>query len=278
MRVLVTGATGNVGSAAATHLRDLGVTVRAAARSGAAFPGMESAALDLHAPETWDAALDGVDGLFLLRPPAISDVGPTLNALVDRGRGRLKHVVFLSVAGAEKNTVIPHAKVEKHLRSSGIPWTFLRAGFFGQNLCGPYREDIRDDDRLYVPAGQEAVSWVDTRDLGEAAARAFLTEDARGQAWLLTGREARTYQEVAGLLSEELGRSIRYQPASVPGYLYHLRRRRGLPWAPAVVYTVLHTAIRMGAERRVDPTLAAVLGRPPRTIADTITDHLDLWY
>jgi nucleoside-diphosphate-sugar epimerase len=153
----------------------------------------------------------------------------------------------------------------------------LRASFFAQNLCGPYRADIRDDDRIFVPAGGESVSWVDTRDLGEAAARAFLDPAAKGQAWTLTGGEARTFEEVASLLTEHLGRPIRYQPASLAGYLWHLRRHRHLPLAQAVVYAVLHTAIRFGAERRVDPTLQAVLGRTPRTIDDTIRDHLDLW-
>lgn len=263
MRVLVTGPSGNVGSAVLVALRDLGIDARAAT-------------LDFRDPSTWDADLDGVEGLFLLRPPAISDVGPTLNALVDRAAAHLRHVVFLSVSGADKNPLVPHAKVERHLTAGGVPWTFLRAGFFAQNLCGAYREDIRDDDRLYVPAGAEAVSWVDTRDVGEAAARAFLTDDAKGRAWLLTGREARTFSEVAASLSRHLGRPIRYEPAALPGYVRHLRRR-GMAWSQTLVYAVLHTAIRFGAERRADPTLERVLGRPPRTIDDTIADHLDLW-
>ncbi len=278
MRVLVTGPTGNVGRSVLHSLRELGVDTRAAVRPGS--PDIEGSAcvpLDFEDAATWDAALVGVDGLFLLRPPAISDVGRTLNAFVDRGRGQLTHVVFLSVAGAEHNSFIPHAKVEKHLQRSGTPWTFLRASFFGQNLCGPYREDIRDDDRIFVPAGREAVSWVDTRDLGHAAAKAFLDEQAKGQAWTLTGRETRTFAEVADLLAKYLRRPIAYEPASIPGFLYHLRRNRRLAWAPSIVYTALHTAIRFGAENRLDGTLEEVLGRPPRTIEDTIRDHLDLW-
>ncbi len=279
MRVLVTGSTGNVGAPVLHALRDLGAEAVAAVRPGSTelLEDVPTVPLDFTEPGTWDRALDGVDALFLLRPPAISDVGPTLNAFVDRGRDALQHVVFLSVAGVEKNRVIPHARVEAHLRAGPTPWTFLRAGFFAQNLCGAYREDIRDDDRLYVPAGHQPVSWVDTRDLGEAAARAFFDETARNQAWTLTGRVAQTFDEVAAALSSQLGRTIRYQAASIPGYLWHLRTRRGVPWAPALVYTVLHTAIRFGAERRVDPTLERVLGRPPRTIEDTIRDHLPLW-
>lgn len=278
MRVLVTGATGQVGGAVVASLAARGVPVRAAVRPGSGEDlGVETVALDFEDPSTWDAALAGVDRLFLLRPPAISDVGPTLNALVDRAQEQLAHVVFLSVAGAEKNGFIPHAKVEAHLRQGPVPFTFLRAGFFGQNLCGAYRRDIAEDDRLYVPAGHAGVSWVDTRDLGEAAARAFELDEARGAAWLLTGGETRTFDEVAATLSAHLGRTVRYEPASVAGFALHQRRARGLPWSAVVVYTVLHTALRLGAEDRVDPTLARILGRAPRTIDDTIRDHTALW-
>lgn len=276
MRVLVTGATGNVGSAVVESLAARGLVPVAAVRPGADRAlAVESVVLDFHDPATWPAALADIDALFLLRPPAISDVGPTLNAFVDAARD-LQHVAFLSVAGAEKNAAIPHAKVEAHLRAGPVPWTFLRPGFFAQNLCGPYRADIRDDDRIYVPAGDAAVSWVDTRDLGEAAALAFVSPEARGAAWTLTGGCTHSFAEVAALLSHHLGRPIRYEPASIPGYLAHLRRR-GLPWGAAAVFTVLHTAVRMGAEARIDTTLGELLGRPPRTVEDTIVDHLALW-
>jgi len=279
MRVLVTGATGNVGRAALHSVCKAGLQARAGVRAHDASlpPGVEQVVVDFTDPSTWDHALDGVDALFLLRPPQLSDMGPTLNAFVDRGADRLEHVVFLSVAGAEGNRFIPHAAVEAHLREGSVPYTFLRASFFGQNLCGPYRDDIRDDDRLFVPAGHQPVTWVDTRDLGEVAATCFADPTLRGRALHLTGAEARTFDEVAASLTEQLGRPIRYVPASILGYLYHQRVRRQNPWAAALVYTVLHTALRLGAEREVDPTLAEILGRPPRTIDDTIRDHLSLW-
>ncbi len=278
MRVLVTGSTGNVGRHVLRALSELQIDARAAVRPGsAASSDVRSVPLDFRDETTWDAALAGIDALFLLRPPAISDVGPTLNAFVDHAGSRLARVVFLSVAGAERNSIIPHAKVERHLKRGPIPFTFLRAGFFSDNLCGPYRQDIRDEDRIYVPAGHQAIAWVDARDLGEAAAQAFASPEAAGAAWTLTGGESRTFAEVAELLTRHLGRPIRYEPASVPGYLWHLLRRRGTPLAPALVYTVLHTAIRMGSQAEVDPTLARVLGRPPRTVEDTIRDNLDLW-
>jgi uncharacterized protein YbjT (DUF2867 family) len=264
VRVLVTGASGNVGRAVLESLRALGV--EAVAAQG----------LDFTDPSTWDQALQGVDRLFLLRPPAISQVRSTLNAFVDRGRRQLEHVVFLSVVGAQQSSIIPHARVEAHLAASGLPWTFLRAGFFAQNLLGSYRLDLQRDDRLYVPAGGGRVAWVDTRDLGEAAARAFVDPAARQAAWTLTGPESATFAQVARVLSEELGREIRYEPASLLGYLWHLRRRRGLAWGEALVHGLLHVSLRFEGQAAVDPTLERVLGRRPRTVRDTIRDHREL--
>jgi nucleoside-diphosphate-sugar epimerase len=138
-------------------------------------------------------------------------------------------------------------------------------------------EDIRDDNRIHVPSGSARVAWVDTRDVGEAGARALLDPGSRGAAWTLTGAEARSFSEVAHLLTDVLGRTITYEAASIPGYVWHLTRRRGRGWGRALVQTVLHVALRFGIEARVDPTLASVLGRRPRSIAETIADHRHLW-
>ncbi len=278
MNVLVTGATGNVGRPLVEAAKELGLTVRAAVRPGSrGIEGVPSVPLDFADPATFGPALAGIDGLFLLRPPAISRVGPTLNRLVDTGRDTLRHVVFLSVAGAEHNRFVPHASVERHLETSGIPYTFLRAGFFGQNLVTAYRADIREDDRLYLPSRNARVAWVDARDLGEAGARAFVTPDAKGAAWTLKGAESRTFEEVASSLSHHLGRTIRYEEASVPGYLWHLLVRQRLSLGLAVVQTVLHVVLRRGSQAEPDPKLAEILGRAPRTIEDTIRDNLPIW-
>jgi uncharacterized protein YbjT (DUF2867 family) len=163
---------------------------------------------------------------------------------------------------------VPHHRVETHLRASGVGWTILRPGFFAQNLADAYRADITRQDRIYVPAGDGRVAFVDTRDIGEVAARILLapTEHA-GRGYLLTGREAPTFTQVAESLTRELDRRIRYEPASVLGYARHLRRQ-GLPAAQVVVQTVLHAGLRRGDAATVDPALEALLGRRPRTIDD----------
>lgn len=280
--VLVTGASGNVGGAVVTALLAAGIPVRAAGNDQSAlearFPGIETVPLDFYQPGTFDAALADAGGLFLLRPPPVSRVGPTLNALVDAAaRHGIGHVVFSSVTGADTNWVVPHHRVETHLRDAGIPWTILRPGFFAQNLADAYRADIRADDRIYLPAGRGRAAFVDTRDIGDVAAVIFAAPAGhRGAGYPLTGAEALDFDTVAELLTCVLGRPIRYEPAGVAAYLRHVRRQR-TPLTQALVQTVLHTGLRRGQAELVDPTLPRLLGRPPRTLEQYIRDHQDLW-
>lgn len=282
-RVLVTGALGNAGREVLRALAARGLSARAADRSverarAALGQGADAVALDFLDPRTFEPAVRGCDALFLLRPPAISDVKPTLNRLVDVALANgVRHIVFLSVAGAGTNTLVPHHAVEKHLEAVARGWTVLRPGFFAQNLGDAYRRDIAEDGRLYVPAGRGRAAFIDVRDVAEVAASVFASPAPHaGQAYTLTGPEAVSFTEAAGLLSEALGRPIRYQPASVPGYAVHLLRR-GLPAMQVLVQTVLHVGLRFGQAQDVDPALARLLGHPGRTLRDYVRDHTSLW-
>lgn len=282
--ILVTGAGGNVGGAVARSLAAAGAPVRAAdlrpdRLHGQLGVGVPVVRLDFEDPATFAAALDGAGGLFLVRPPRVARVGPTLNVLVDAAiQAGVGHVVFSSVAGAERNVVLPHHRVERHLQAATTDWTILRPGFFAQNLAGPYRDDICDDDRLYVPAGDGRVAFLDTRDLGDAAAAVFAAPDRhRQRGYTLTGSEAVTMDEVAAILTRHLGRTIRYEPATVAGYVRHLRRQRGLRCLQVTVQTLLHVGLRRGDAATVEPDSEQLLGRRPRTIEEFVRDHVELW-
>jgi uncharacterized protein YbjT (DUF2867 family) len=280
--VLVTGATGNVGQSVVFGLRERGIPFVAGGTSPEHIrrvlgQSVHAVPLDLADPSTYDAAVQGMRGLFLLRPPPIANVGETLNVLVDKAiAAGVEHVTFLSVDGADRQRWVPHHAVEAHLVKSGISSTILRPGFFAQNLGGAYRADIRDRDELYVPAGRGSVAFVDVRDVGELAARTFAEPGLRRQAWSLTGPVAVSFDQVAAALSATLGRPIRYRAASVPGYAAHLRRQR-MPWMQVLVQTVLHIGLRFGNAAHVDPALGRLLGRLPRRIESYVADHRSLW-
>lgn len=276
--ILVTGGGGNVGREVVAACVARGLPVVSADRSLRPGP-VPARKLDFLDAATWEQAMEGVDRLFLLRPPPVSNVKETLNPFCTLARARgVQHVVFLSVQGAGEQTYIPHHAVEKHLQAMGGGFTLLRPGFFAQNFQDAYRQDIVEDQRIYVPAGDGRVAFVDLRDVGQLAAK--ILEDPAPHdraAYTLTGPKAFTFAEAAAILTDALGRPIRYQPASMAGYAWHVWRHRRLPAMQALVQTVLHVGLRRGNAEAVDPSLARLLGHPTRTLADFLTDEARLW-
>ncbi|MCA8979791.1 MAG: NmrA family NAD(P)-binding protein [Planctomycetes bacterium] len=282
-RLLITGATGNQGGAAARRALARGQDVRVAGTRvdvlRERFTGAEVARLDLCDPSTFALACEGVDGVFLIRPPKIAKVGPTLNAFIDEAaRAGVQHFVFSSVAGAERMKHIPHHKVERHLIEGSLPWTILRPGFFAQNFADAYRLDIVEDDRVYVPAADGCAAFIDTRDVGELAAQILAEPEGHARkAYWLTGPESLSFAQAATILTQELGREVRYERASALGYVRHLRKRHRLGWMQTVIQTGLHLGLRRGDAEAVSPQLAELLGRGPRSLRDFVRDHRERW-
>lgn len=98
-----------------------------------------------------------------------------------------------------------------------------------------------------------------------------------GQSYTLAGPGPVPWSEVTGALSEALGRPIRYEPASVLGYMRHLSRK-GLPRGAILVQTVLHFLLRFGQGATVGPTLERLLGRAGRSVREYVRDHAGRWH
>jgi uncharacterized protein YbjT (DUF2867 family) len=274
--ILITGAEGNVGRRVVEELQQRGMTYRIGVRR---LRGQAHAVpFDFLKPETFGAAIADCSALFLLRPPAVANTKATLNPLIDAAReAGVEQIVFISVAGAADKPWVPHHAVEQHLKAGPPGWTILRPGFFAQNLGDAYRDDIVQDDRIYVPAAQGRVAFIDAQDIAAVAAAALIDPVSHaGQSYTLTGPEAVTFDQVAAILSAELGRPIRYEAASLLGYTRHLRRR-GLPWMQILVQTILHRGLRSGEAEAVADTVPMLLGRPARSIAEYIHNHRQLW-
>lgn len=295
--VLMTGATGNVGLPATRHLLAHGSRVRALVRDPVRArrhilrdrraplepgPGEAESLLELvrfdFLRDTPDPALfQNVRQLFLMRPPVIGDVKTHLFPfLATAQRAGVQHVVLLSLMGAEHIPFVPHRKLEKEILRLDLRHSFLRAGFFMQNLDTVFREFIRDDGELPVPAGNGRTSFVDTRDVGEAAARLILNHGTGSGAFVLTGNEALDYFQVADILSHELQRRIVYTRPSLRAF----RRRVGAAgWDTGYARLVgrLFYTVRFGAAVRVSGDLERILERQPRTLQEYVRDYRDAW-
>ena len=214
--VLITGAPGNVWTPLVKELIGLGASVRVGARDvvvarAVLGAGVEVVPFDFTDPTTF-SAFDGIERLFLLRPLAIADVAGIIGPALDAARARgVRHVVFLSIQGAERNRLVPHRKIEDHLRRSGLAWTFIRAAYFMQNLSTTHAPDIRLRDEIYLLAGRGSrTAHIDARDVAAIAARALIDGSMEGLACTPTGPAALTYDECAAILSDVLGRRITY--------------------------------------------------------------------
>jgi uncharacterized protein YbjT (DUF2867 family) len=281
--VLVTGALGNIGQQVVAELRGAGRAVRAADLDPEAvhqrMSGVEAVRFDFTDPTSWGAAFDGVEVMFLMRPPHLSRVERDMVPALEQARSSgVRHVVLLSLQGADRNRAVPHARLEQWLRGSGQSWTFIRPSFFMENLSTIHAADIRDHDVILVPAGRGRTSFVAAADVAAVAAAALLDPQGHAnRAWTPTGPEALTYDEVAGILSAVLDRSIRYVRPGAARYLRHATHDLGMPRPMALVTTAIYTVARMGRAGGLTDDVVAVTGRQPLPLRDWARAHRQVW-
>ena len=277
--VLVTGATGTVGREVVGQLLAAGQQVRAGVRDPgtADLPaGVDVIRLDFTDPATAAPAVAGADRIFVMRPPAISDVGTALSPLVDAAaRQRVRRVVALSVMGV--NPALPHWRMERMITRAGLPLTVLRPAYFAQNLITAFGPAIREHSELVLASGNGKVSFVDTRDVAAVAATIF-TDPGRWPALsvTLTGPQALTFTDAAALLTAELGRPITYRRQSLRQRRSALRAQ-GAEKAYVNVQLVIDLTTRLGLARKVTQDIPRILGRPATTLAQVIHDHRTTW-
>ncbi|MER3390703.1 MAG: SDR family oxidoreductase [Microcella sp.] len=278
--VLVTGSTGNVGGAVVRHLLDRGESVGSGVRNldeAGVEPGSEPRLFDFENPSGWGAALEGVDRLFLLRPPAISDVKRHLLPFIDLALERgVRHIVFLSLQGVQVNRATPHHAVEKHLRDRRAPFTFLRPNFFMQNLSTTYATDIRDRDEIAVPAAGARTAFIDTDDIGCVAAHVLTESGHLGRAYTLSGEQSLTYHDVARMLSAELDRSIRYTRPTPQQYT-ELLRERGAPEDYIAVQSMIYRVVRLRVSALPNRVIRRLTGSPATTFAQFARRERAAW-
>jgi len=276
--ILVTGATGTVGQYVVAALSDRDVTIKIGVRdpetvSNEIADAGEVIEFDFTKPETWGRALTDVDGIFLVRPPVVdkSNIGSFVEAADRVGVAR---IAYLSTLGAEKNLLIPHHWIENRITATDMEYTLLRASFFMQNLLEVHRRDIVEHDEIFLPAGSGKTSFVDARDIGEAAAVVLTESGHANRAYELTGSEALDYGEVAAIFSDVLGRPITYPQPSLLAFSTRMRRR-GEPLGFIVLMCGIYTTARLGFAGRVTDDSQRLLGRRPRRIRGFVEDYAE---
>ncbi|MDP4090043.1 MAG: SDR family oxidoreductase [Bacillota bacterium] len=270
-KVLVTGATGNVGRFVCSSLLDMGQQVSAALsqltekKISEVDSRGEYVRFDFTDPSTFEAALKDVDRVFLMRPPHLGkpeDLKPFIDAMKAAG---IKLVSFLSLMGVENNPVPPHHKIEKYIEKAGIPYAHIRPGFFMQNLTGVHLDEIRDRSEIFIPAGKSRCSFIDAGDIGYSAAVLLANpEKYKNTAHTITGPESLDYYQIADILTKVIDRKVTYSNPSVFRFRKHMREVRGFDKSYVNVTTMLYLMTRLGTASRVTEDFYKLTGRKPK--------------
>jgi uncharacterized protein YbjT (DUF2867 family) len=277
-RVLVTGATGQIGNEVVSHLRSTGCQVRAMSRNprSATLPAdVELVRGDLSAPDTLDACLNGVDSVFLVWTAPLAAAAPA----IERIAAHAGQIVLLTSAhrtahpfAQQPNEMrLLHAGVEGLIDGSGLRWTFVRSGPFAINCRNWWVSQIRNGDVVRWFYADAATAPVHERDIAAVAVRALCDEGHDSRQHVLTGPTSLTQRELVQIIGEAIGRPLRFEELSRESAREHML---AMTFPPPIADMLLDAyAAAVGLPAPVTSTVLEVTGQPARSFRDWATDH-----
>jgi len=284
-RILIIGATGNIGSSLVTELQGLRANVFAGIRKNdkrsAPSPDLPSIPFDFEKPTTMKEAFSKVDRAFLLLPLSEHMVAYGKTAIDAAREAGLSFLVKSSELGANstssKLALQAQGSVDRYLMDSGIKWSILRPNFFMQNFSGPYATGIREHNGIFLPQGDARISLIDVRDIAAVAAQILLAPNMHaGQSYDLTGPEALSNAEIAQHLSNVAGRQINYQATSDDATIEAMSQRGISPWIVEFVMS-LHRHVRDGMMNKVSSIVRDITCREAAPFAHFAQEHASTW-
>ena len=276
-RILVTGATGNIGRQLVAQLRAAGRAVRALTRNpqSANLPGdVEVVAGDLGASGTLDESLDGIDDVFLVWVAPFAAAG----AAIDRIASRAKRVVLLSSPHRTNHPFFQqpnglravHAGLEQLIETSGLRWTVLRPGVFALNCVHWWGPQIASGDVVRWSYADAETAPIHEHDIAACAARVLCEEGHDGRDYVLTGPESLTQRQQVETIGDAIGRPLRFDELSPEA-----ARTQMLAMMPPPIADMLLRAYAAAVHRPafVTSTVADLTGTAAATFRQWAEDH-----
>jgi uncharacterized protein YbjT (DUF2867 family) len=273
--VLVTGATGTIGSDLIPALLARGVAVRAMTRTpDHPIAGVENVVADLRNPESVTAALKGADAVFLNSPSAPDAARLQIQFAELARHAKVNRLVLLSQYAARADSPVRflrwHAEVEAHVQTLGLDHTVLRPNLFMQGLLA-FASTIAAQGWFAAPIGDAAVSLIDTRDIATAAATVLTGTGHAGRVYTLTGPRAVTHDQIAHALGTATGRDITFSEVPAAQFAAALAERLPRWQLDGLVEDYAHYANGEAAE--VHTSVTDLTGQPARDITDFARDY-----
>jgi uncharacterized protein YbjT (DUF2867 family) len=273
--ILVTGATGTIGGEIAHQLQARDVPIRVLVRNAAKVSEFSEAVHvvvgDFAKSESLDAALTGIERLFLASFDRPQQPELQRHVLAAARRHGVHHIVRMSTMAVHEKRHLPifgwHNDCEQQLEESGLAFTHLRPSWVMQNFLSYVVGDM-----IRLPAGDGRVGFVDARDIAAVAVEALTTPGHEGKAYELTGPEALSHSDVADRLSAATGRSIIYENISPETYEQE-KTSQGWPRASIDTMLALFADIRTGIDSVVTDTVESVTGRAPLSFLNFSRDY-----
>lgn len=285
-KILITGATGNVGLTTLKLLESKnypGIEVVAAVRDIERARKIEGVAncnfchFEFDEPSTYDKALEGVTKIVLIRPNQVSDVSRYIFPFLAKAEQLgVKHIVFISIVGAERNRIFANHRTENHFKKLSIPSTILRPSLYMQNLSTLHRHDIQYDDKINIPGGAGLVNYIDVRDVAETIVTVLMIPGHENKAYDITGPEVMDFYQIAKIFSTELEREIKYtRPSAIKFVRQKLVDKKMLLYV--LTLSLLYNAVRGGKMNYTNDVFRSITGHDPRHLADFIHEYRACW-
>jgi NAD(P)H dehydrogenase (quinone) len=278
--ILVTGASGKIGSSIAKQLERLGKEFRLLVRDPkklSSFPSAEKVTGDYGDVESLDHAFRGVSSAFIVSGYAKPGERSKLhrNAFQAAQRAGVRYLIYLSTLGASPNSRFPmsrdHYESEGFLKVTGVPHTILRDSFYSELAVQMFNED----GVMKGPGGQGKVSWVGREEIAEAAAKLLASDTPLLGTFPMTGPTALSLSETAALIGSLKHRSLRYEDEPVD-VAKEWRSKLGVPTWEVDTWVGSYEAIAAGEFEAIDPALGTILGRPASGLQTYISGRPDL--
>src|SRR5262249_31147629 len=278
-RILVTGATGHIGSQVVAQLRGTGCRVRALSRNpqSANLPrDIEVASGDLAMADTLDACLSGVDAVFLVWLAPLAAAAPALASIAS-------HVERIVLLTSPHRTAHPffqqpnalrivHAGVDQLVEASGRQWTILRPGPFAINCRNWWAPQIKSGDVVRWCHADAATAPVHERDVAAVAVRALGDEGHHGREYVRTGPASLTQRQQVEIIGDAIGRPLSFMELSRQS----ARDMMTAMMSDAVADMLLDAyGAAVDLPAYVTSTIADVTGAFPRSFRQWAVDHAD---
>ncbi|SDL46779.1 NAD(P)H dehydrogenase (quinone) [Paenibacillus sp. OK060] len=279
MKILVTGATGHLGSLVVEALLktvsagDLAVSVRNPEKAEALrAQGVDVRHGDFDQPETLEKAFAGLDRLLLISTDGDNETRirqhqAAVHAAKKAGVG---FIAYTSVVNAEKNTLSlaeVHRATEQAIRESGIAYSFLRNNWYLENEAGSVQAATQGAPWVHATNASQ-VGWATRNDYAHAAAAVLTGEGHENSVYELSGK-LRTQAELAAIVGEVLGQDINVQNVDDAAYA-DIMKGAGLPDFVVSMLVDMQSAIREGALAVESDTLEKLLGRSAQPLSEGV--------